>query len=288
MAGEHEMLPPENGAIVRFYRIGHGDCFLVAFGRAAKKRPLYVLIDCGCKNGSDQMLYPVRSRKEIADHVMATTGGEVDVAILTHEHDDHLNGINEDSFGKLKIGELWLAWTESETDELAGILRAKKQQALATLANASLRLSAFDASDGGQRSAFIDDLFEMEAGETVEQFRGGKLAGAAGGKKKEGVNRRALRVFRESAKSIKYLYPHAKPHAWVEIRWLLACAFTDVRRAGCRLASSGTDPACRDGRRTRIAGVAGRGVVNGDGRWNHRDRCRRRQGCTKRRRAACR
>ncbi len=211
MAGEFKMLPPENGAIVRFYRIGHGDCFLVAFGRSAGERPLFTLIDCGCKNGSDKMLSPARDRSDIAAHIMETTGGEVDVAILTHEHDDHLNGINEDNFGNLKIGELWLAWTESETDEVASALRQKKKKQLTALANASQRLNASGGPDDKLRSAFISELFEMEAGETVGQFITGSRLQAAGGAKKEGVNARALRVFRERAKAVKYLYPHEKP-----------------------------------------------------------------------------
>jgi hypothetical protein len=212
MAGENEMLPPENGAIVRFYRIGHGDCFLIAFGRAAGERPLFVLIDCGCKNGSDQMLDPARSRSDIATHIIDTTGGVIDVAILSHEHDDHLNGINEENFGELKIDELWLAWTESETDEVAEALRNKKAKQLNALAKASLRLSASGSPADKSRTAFIDELFEMEAGETVGQFINGARSAAAGKAKKEGVNARALRVFRERAKSIKYLYPHEKPH----------------------------------------------------------------------------
>jgi hypothetical protein len=52
--------PPKGGAIVRMYRIGHGDCFLIAF--AGKKKPVHVLIDCGYKPKSPSFIsrHPMR------------------------------------------------------------------------------------------------------------------------------------------------------------------------------------------------------------------------------------
>src|SRR5215475_8347067 len=48
----HRLMPPENGATVRMYRTGHGDCFLLAFAGSSQDKPAYVLIDCGYKPGS--------------------------------------------------------------------------------------------------------------------------------------------------------------------------------------------------------------------------------------------
>ena len=39
------MKPPPGGAVVRMYRIGHGDCFLIAFDGESREKPAYVLID---------------------------------------------------------------------------------------------------------------------------------------------------------------------------------------------------------------------------------------------------
>jgi hypothetical protein len=44
--------PPPGGAAVRMYRIGHDDCFLIAFDGESPGRPTYVLIDCGYKSES--------------------------------------------------------------------------------------------------------------------------------------------------------------------------------------------------------------------------------------------
>ena len=55
---------------------------------------VYVLIDCGYKPGSPEF---IKHNKPIGDIVEPTSsrprGGHIDLAILTHEHQDHLNGI---------------------------------------------------------------------------------------------------------------------------------------------------------------------------------------------------
>src|SRR5690349_6010555 len=88
------LMPPEGGAIVRFYRIGHGDCFLIAFASKTKDQPVYVLIDCGYKPGSPGKIDPPTSVDDIVANLKAATGGHVDVAVITHEHQDHVNGIS--------------------------------------------------------------------------------------------------------------------------------------------------------------------------------------------------
>ena len=75
--------PPPGGAAVRMYRIGHGDCFLIAFAGESPSKPAYVLIDCGYKPGSPGKLAQPTKAKEIGTHIIATTGGFVDVA---HRH----------------------------------------------------------------------------------------------------------------------------------------------------------------------------------------------------------
>lgn len=36
--------PPPGGAAIRMYRIGHGDCFLIAFEGKSANKPAYVMI----------------------------------------------------------------------------------------------------------------------------------------------------------------------------------------------------------------------------------------------------
>ena len=49
-----KLVPPENaGVVVRMYRQGHGDCFLLAFPRDGGGEPVRVLIDCGRWDNSE-------------------------------------------------------------------------------------------------------------------------------------------------------------------------------------------------------------------------------------------
>src|SRR5579871_3335085 len=88
-AKESKPLRPEpNELIVRMYRQGLGDCFLLALP-TKKGTPKYVLIDCGIhKRETDG---PKRLA-QVLDHLVASTNSHIDVVVATHEHADHLSG----------------------------------------------------------------------------------------------------------------------------------------------------------------------------------------------------
>ncbi|MYA88718.1 MAG: hypothetical protein F4X97_09760 [Boseongicola sp. SB0662_bin_57] len=161
-----QMTAPTTGVKIRMYRQGHGDCFLLAFaGREGRrKRNVHVLIDCGLKPKSE-----VHGQKidEIIDDIHEATGGHVDVVIVTHEHQDHVNGFakkrdKKHLFDKISFGQCWLAWTEDETDDLANALRDRFNDTLLTLALAQDRLGTTpDTSDLAQR---LSDLIGTEVG----------------------------------------------------------------------------------------------------------------------------
>lgn len=95
---------------VRMYCQGFGDCFLLDFDG------FRVMIDCGVVRNTpgerDRM-------RRVAEDVLATTNGELDVLVITHEHWDHVCGFQHaaDVWARFKrIGQLWLAWTEDHTD----------------------------------------------------------------------------------------------------------------------------------------------------------------------------
>ena len=69
---------------------------------------------------------------QVVDNIVEVTGGEIDLLIATHEHWDHLSGFVQakESFDKLKVREVWLAWTENTKDELTKKLKEEKDRRL--------------------------------------------------------------------------------------------------------------------------------------------------------------
>lgn len=166
------MAPPRSGVKIRMYRQGHGDCFLLAFaGREGRKsRPVYVLVDCGLKNGSEVNA----DIQDIIDDIHDATSGHIDIAIVTHEHLDHVNGFARRSRGKrlferLSVGQVWLAWTEDADDALANELRKRFNDTLITLAFAEERMGHLRGLE--EQATRVSELVETETGDTCHALR---------------------------------------------------------------------------------------------------------------------
>ena len=134
-------------AKVRMYRQGLGDCFLVSLKRSGDAPDYKILIDCGVILGTAD---PATIMTKVVNDVVATTHGEIDLLLATHEHWDHLSGFLQAaaSFERLKVGQVWLAWTEDPADPLAAQLRGERRNAMAALQIAAntLRMSGDDAA----------------------------------------------------------------------------------------------------------------------------------------------
>ena len=162
---------PPNGVRVRMYRQGQGDCYLLALPREGGDDPVYVLIDCGFKPGSPEFLRPddtddAASITKIVDHIGESTGDHLDLVIITHEHEDHVNGFRyaEDPlFDRFAIGEVWVAWTEDPDDDLAEKLRKTHDVLLLNLVQARNKMAfAMGADDLAVQR--IDALLGLELG----------------------------------------------------------------------------------------------------------------------------
>ena len=100
---------------IRMYRVGFGDAFLVRIPTSDGERK--VLIDCGSIK-QDQ-----HSIKEIAGRIIEDSQGEIDLVICTHRHKDHVSGFDDPRWATVKVGEVWMPWTEHPTDPLARKIR---------------------------------------------------------------------------------------------------------------------------------------------------------------------
>ena len=95
---------------IRMYRPGLGECFLLTFPRLGV--PFHMLIDCGVVPGPNRL----RMMKAIAADIHKTTGGRLDVVVITHRHWDHISGFFQarEVFEKMSVEQVWLGWGRSE------------------------------------------------------------------------------------------------------------------------------------------------------------------------------
>lgn len=133
-------------ATVRTYRHGLGDCHLVTLYGARKAR-YQIMIDCGVILGTSNANAVMT---EVMDDILAATGGSIDLLVATHEHWDHVSGFAQAaaSFAKLKCGAVWMAWTEDPKDADAKALRGERDNALALLRAAAVRMQVDGGGDG--------------------------------------------------------------------------------------------------------------------------------------------
>ena len=113
-AGAHARIDhdaPVDHVSIRMYCLGTGDCFLVRFYHEETLR-FTMMIDCGSCRGNPKAFRPY------VEHLAKETGYKIDLLIITHEHNDHVNGFHKcaDIFRQMTIGEAWFAWTEDRDD----------------------------------------------------------------------------------------------------------------------------------------------------------------------------
>src|SRR5436305_15027795 len=106
---------------IRMYNtVSVGDCFLFLFQKNGVNS-FSMMIDCGGIKTTSALVTPV------AQDILNTTGGKIDLLLGTHQHEDHLSGFNlaRPVFDQIKVGEVWMSWVEDETDPIAKIVKQK-------------------------------------------------------------------------------------------------------------------------------------------------------------------
>lgn len=169
------------GALVRMYRHGLGDCFLV---RLAKDDGGWftILIDCGliavAKKPNDVM------GKVVAD-IATVCENHLNLVIMTHEHWDHASGFStqqmQSRFAAMRIDEVWYAWTEDPSNELGARLRRERESKLNALVKSTRAIRQKQtplAAQRAQRLTAILGFFGVEGPEDPDLA----VAAAAPGK----------------------------------------------------------------------------------------------------------
>ena len=124
---------------VRMYCHGLGDCFLVSIPQTGKDRPYWLMIDAGVLLGtsdsSDRM-------KQVLQSIHDTTGGHLDLLVVSHQHWDHVSGFAqaEEIFEKLQIDKVWYAWTEDPNDPVGVELQKTRSKAAFAVEQALTRM----------------------------------------------------------------------------------------------------------------------------------------------------
>ena len=130
---------------VTMYDVGFGDSFLLAFPAVEGRRPK-VLVDCGVHQKGPGPFPMKEIVAAILEDVVEADGSRIDVVIATHRHRDHVFGFERPEWSGVRVGEVWMPWTEHPDDPQARMIReaqAKKAKDLA-LAFASLDIPAAD------------------------------------------------------------------------------------------------------------------------------------------------
>lgn len=105
---------------IRMYNTGSvGDCLFLQF-KKNEQTSFTMLIDCGGYHTS------AKSITDCANDIKKTIGTKpIDLAVVTHEHLDHVSGFNQAKtvFDNIVFNQVWMAWTENPTDAIAKKLK---------------------------------------------------------------------------------------------------------------------------------------------------------------------
>ncbi|MFK8031577.1 MAG: hypothetical protein AB8G18_15175 [Gammaproteobacteria bacterium] len=91
---------------IRMYQLGFGDCYLVSVPDGSKTR--HICVDFGNVAGKGGRNAPFET---IAKDIEKETNGHLDVAVMTHEHMDHMEGYYHQRkiFNRMTVDWVWMS-----------------------------------------------------------------------------------------------------------------------------------------------------------------------------------
>ncbi|MBI3915523.1 MAG: hypothetical protein HY322_00755 [Betaproteobacteria bacterium] len=174
---------PGGQVLVRMYRHGLGDCFLLRFPKEGGNSSFTVLIDCGLIGVAKD---PKPTMQKVVASIAEGCGSRIDIAVMTHEHWDHASGFStqqaQDAFDNIDVGEVWYAWTEDPENELGKKLRKERAAKVKALHAAAMALRGNAAPLAAGRAARVETLLQFFGVESTASLQGLAAAGEAIGK----------------------------------------------------------------------------------------------------------
>lgn len=132
--------------LVRAYNVDVGDCIYCRIPKAIKRgnalEDFHILIDCGSRSAASLLAVAIGHLKEVLPQDGAKR--RLDLLVITHEHEDHIKGIDPEVFADIKIENIWMNVAMNKDHPQAGRthhLRAFATQAMRGLAATGLSLS---------------------------------------------------------------------------------------------------------------------------------------------------
>jgi glyoxylase-like metal-dependent hydrolase (beta-lactamase superfamily II) len=164
-------------ATVRMYRQGLGDCFLITIPRK-NVSSFRILVDCGVILGTQNAVEKIT---RVAKDFVKETGGHIDILLATHQHWDHLSGFIQasETFAKLKVDEVWVAWTEDPDDPLAQELRQERSEAITALRMSAAAMTMAGDEEGAGEVDNLLGFFGAAGGASTEDAMNGNEDGKA-------------------------------------------------------------------------------------------------------------
>jgi len=190
----------------RMYNTGSvGDCLLLLFMKD-KTIAFKMMIDCGGWNTNSAAITPC------VKDINTICNGEIDLLVVTHQHEDHVSGFNQarSEFEKIKVKEVWMSWIENKKDAIAIVLKdryGKKlkalrksiEQALETFRQSGPAVKGFQARKNMKVTKMTDALELVKFEEGVSYAKN-----LAAGKR---TNEDAMNYVKGKTKNIKYRRP---------------------------------------------------------------------------------
>ncbi|MGL4968008.1 MAG: hypothetical protein ACRC67_42720 [Inquilinus sp.] len=127
--------------LIRAYNVGVGDCIYVRIPKARKQGgrvdDFHILIDCGKKGSADLL-------KAALDHLKGELPDEagkkrLDLLLISHEHEDHIKGIDPAWFDAIRIENLWMSVAMDRDHPQAKFAHQLHDMAATAMRNIALR-----------------------------------------------------------------------------------------------------------------------------------------------------